>query len=150
MSKPDLTKCPASEGKQCVSLDKCNDEAILTNSVEPNFLNVRSDGHVDLDATHNLCGVDNKVCCTPKYIDPCKNKTKKPQYVPKCGQHNSMGEGLRINNPFSGKDATQFGEWPHACILYKKAQGGRDEKEYLGGASLIAPGIVVTVAHKVE
>ena len=147
----DVDECPASEGKQCVSLDKCNNEAILTNAVETSsLLDIRSDGHVDLNADANLCSVDNKVCCTPKDdIDLCSNKKKK-QYVHKCGRHNSQGEGLRISNPFSGKDATQFGEWPHACIVYKKTPQGRDVGEFLGGASLIAPGIVTTVAHKVE
>ena len=69
--------------------------------------------------------------------------------MPKCGQHNSQGVGLRISNPFYGKGATQFGEWPHACIVYKKTPQGRDAGEFLGGASLIAPGIVATATHKV-
>ena len=150
MTNPDLRRCPTSEGKQCLSLDKCNNEAILTNSIEPNFLNVDSDGHVHLDATQNLCSVDNKVCCTPKDNDPCNNDVRKPQYMPKCGQHNALGKGLRISNPSAGKSSTQFGEWPHACILFQKVGASRDERKYLGGASLIAPGIVITVAHKVE
>jgi len=147
MSNPSLSKCP--EGKQCVSLDKCNDEPIITNSVESTFLNVRSDGLVDIDASANLCPVDNKVCCTPRDVDSCKSNVRKPQYVPKCGKHNSQGEGIRISNPFSGKEATQFGEWPHACILYRKITGGRDDREFLGGASIITPGIVITATHKV-
>ena len=44
--------------------------------------------------------------------------------------------------------ATQFGEWPHVCMIMKKNTAGSDA--FLGGASLIAPGIVVTAAHKVK
>ena len=44
---------------------------------------------------------------------------------------------------------SKFGEWPHACIVYKKTPQGRDVGEFLGGASLIAPGIVATATHKV-
>ena len=47
-----------------------------------------------------------------------------------------------------GKFSTQFGEWPHVCMLMKKNAIGADA--FLGGASLIASGIVVTAAHKVK
>ena len=91
---------------------------------------------VPQDNTSN--GVPSKTCGT------------KAQYVPRCGQHNIDGSGLlRISNQIEGKEATQFGEWPHACVLYEKTPKGRDFATFLGGASLIAPGIVVTATHKV-
>ena len=77
-----------------------------------------------------------------------KNPTNKP-YPHKCGQRHALGHGLRISNPLNEKEATQFGEWPHACVLYVKTPFGRDSAQLLGGASLIAPGIVVTATHKV-
>ena len=81
---------------------------------------------------------------------PSKTCASKAQHVPRCGQHNIDGSGLlRISNLIEGKEATQFGEWPHACVLYKKTPFGRDSVQFLGGASLIAPGIVVTATHKV-
>ena len=86
---------------------------------------------------------DNKFNRGPS--KPCGSKA---QYVPRCGQHNIDGNGLRISNLIEGKEATQFGEWPHACILYRKKSGPQDSLEFLGGASLIAPGIVVTTTHK--
>ena len=88
---------------------------------------------------------DNKFNRGPS--KPCGSKA---QYVPRCGQHNIDGSGLlRISNQIEGKEATQFGEWPHACVLYEKTPKGRDFATFLGGASLIAPGIVVTATHKV-
>jgi len=147
-----VSECPAKEEKKCVALEQCNNEAILTNSLEQDdFYTVSEDGIVTVDAGHNLCEVDNEVCCTPKDpVDPCNKYESKRQYEPKCGQHNSNGAGLRITNPLGGKEQTQFAEWPHACIIYKKTTGGSQDKEFLGGASLISPGIVVTATHKVN
>ena len=45
--------------------------------------------------------------------------------------------------------STQHGEWPHACLLFDtspEVAGGL----FIGGASLIAPGVIITAAHKVE
>ena len=102
-----------------------------------------------IDAQANLCPVDDQVCCTPKKDEKdtkfCKTK---PQHIPTCGRRNLLGSGLRIINPVEGKEATQFGEWPHACILFRKTPNERDDLEFIGGASLIAPGIVITAAHK--
>ena len=145
--RPELSVCPKNEGKTCLSLNECADSAILTNSVSSSFLDIQESGLVDLDAEANLCPVDNQVCCTPQDKNP-KYCGTKAQYVPRCGQHNIDGNGLRISNLIEGKEATQFGEWPHACVLYEKTPFGRDSAQFLGGASLIAPGIVVTATHK--
>ena len=125
------------------------DSTILTSSAASSLINITENGIVDLDAQANLCEVDNEVCCTKKkqIPKPPVIKRKKP-YYPKCGQRNVLGHGVRIINPRNGKETTQFGEWPHACILYKKTPGKRDSLEFLGGASLIAPGIVITATHK--
>ena len=42
--------------------------------------------------------------------------------------------------------ATQPGEFPHMCIIYKIVNENR--LEYIGGGSLIARNKIVTVAHK--
>ena len=39
------------------------------------------------------------------------------------------------------------GEWPSMCGIYKKREEGI---EYLAGASLITPGVVLTAAHWVQ
>ncbi len=70
-----------------------------------------------------------------------------PTYIPKCGQHNPEGVGLNINNPIDAEIATQFGEWPHTCLLLEVRQ---NVEFFAGGASLIARGIVLTGATKVK
>ena len=64
--RPELSVCPKNEGKNCLSLNECDDSSILTNSVSSSFLDIRESGLVDLDAKANLCPVDNQVCCTPQ------------------------------------------------------------------------------------
>jgi hypothetical protein len=44
--------------------------------------------------------------------------------------------------------STQEGEWPYTCAIFKKNTKGNDE--FVGGATLIAPGVLVTAAHKIE
>merc|ERR1712156_811651 len=39
--------------------------------------------------------------------------------------------------------STQEGEWPHACLIF-------NEGAAIGGASLIAPGVLLTAAHLLE
>ena len=149
--KTPIPKCTDNVGKECLPIHKCGlDSTILTSSDNSSLINITENGIVDLDAQANLCEVDNEVCCTKKKLIPEQPpiiKRQKP-YYPKCGQRNILGSGVRVINPRNGKETTQFGEWPHACILYKKTPGKRDSMEFLGGASLIAPGIVITATHK--
>ena len=116
-----------------------------------------------IDHNISLCLGDDEICCSParripiEPINPGPNQVpktpivqviKQEPYKPKCGQHNEDGIGVRISNPQDMEFATQFGEWPHVCMIMKKNTAGSDA--FLGGASLIAPGIVVTAAHKVK
>ena len=69
-------------------------------------------------------------------------------YRQRCGRHNPGGLGVRIQNLDKFSGGTQFAEWPHMCaILRKSQQNGREINLYVGGASLIAPGILLTAAH---
>ena len=72
--------------------------------------------------------------------------TNKP-YEPKCGQHNPNDNELFVRVLGDGSIDTSFAEWPHVCILYFKNQ---TIEKFVGGASLIAPGVILTAAHKVE
>merc|ERR1711902_131777 len=62
---------------------------------------------------------------------------------------NQGGIGVRIQTSDNDyKSTTQFGEWPHMCAILKKGEvGGREVNFYVGGDSLIHPGIVLTAAH---
>jgi len=65
-----------------------------------------------------------------------------------CGRRNQWGVGLRIQG-FTD-DESQFGEWPHMCaVLSREIEDGFELLVFVGGASLVAPGAVLTAAHKV-
>ena len=57
----------------------------------------------------------------------------------------SHRDRIQIANQSAG--STQFGEWPHMCIILSQDYLG---DLYVGGASLIAPGILLTAAHVVK
>ena len=61
-----------------------------------------------------------------------------------CGIHNPEGVALAKQ---TGK-LTQRGEWPHICIMYNV--NIKNETSSIGGATLIAPGVLVTAAHELE
>ena len=63
--------------------------------------------------------------------------------APRCGIHTP--EGLALAR-VKGK-STQEGEWPHTCLMYHLESG---RPEYFGGATLIAAGVLITAAHKVQ
>ena len=65
-------------------------------------------------------------------------------FTPKCGFHTK--DGLALARVI-GK-STQEGEWPHTCLMYRLNNDQR--LEYFAGASLIAPGVLITAAHEVE
>ena len=83
-------------------------------------------------------------------------------FQPQCGRRNQLGLGVRIQNYKDGE--AQFGEWPHMCAVLKRevtitevevGYGGTEQREeeilvFVAGASLIAPGVVMTGAHKVK
>ena len=96
-----------------------------------------------LDHSLSICPGDLEICCKPKEQKVAKNLTS--VYKPRCGQHHPNGLGLRIENQVDGEFATQFGEWVHVCSINELGS-----EKLLGGASIIAPGVIITAAHKVE
>ncbi len=81
-----------------------------------------------------------------------EDKKAKDRYVPSCGRHNKNGVGIKVE----GAKTTQFGEWPHMCLVFKEGGAGdaggfvSAQNTFVCGASLIAPGMVLTAAHCVE
>jgi len=86
----------------------------------------------------------------PPYVPPVTTTTQAPAPLRRqCGRRNQGGIGVRIQTSDNDyKSTTQFGEWPHMCAILKKGEvGGKEVNFYVGGASLIHPGIVLTAAH---
>ena len=46
--------------------------------------------------------------------------------------------------------STNFGEWPYSCFLYDPTKEENTPDWYIGGATLLAPAVILTAAHKVE
>ena len=68
-----------------------------------------------------------------------------------CGLRN-QNVGVRISVG-SGIEEASFGEWPHMCLILRRVKNPVTETEevyYQAGASLIAPNVVLTAAHKVS
>ena len=126
---------------------------------------------VGIDKKASKCNGDLEVCCDERDIlIPAPRKPVKPrrpngggggrQSKSKCGVHNPDGIEIRVANQVSST-FTQFGEWPHMCMILRVSRrktGGPDgsfaspgffQESLVGGASLIAPGIVLTAAHKI-
>ena len=100
------------------------------------------------------------------YVAPAGKLQKLVKFQPQCGRRNRRGVGVSVGGYQDGE--AQFGEWPHMCAILKRdivtvevevegAYGGTEiveEEEtilvFVGGASLIAPGVVLTGAHKVQ
>ena len=80
--------------------------------------------------------------------EPTGEPTKKATAV--CGLRNIDGIGPKMLYEDSPIRKAQFGEWPHMCTVLKLIDiGGTKYKAYSGGASLIAPNVVLTAAHTV-
>ena len=77
--------------------------------------------------------------------------TFRPEQIPEpevwpiieCGIHNEYGVSQNDVKQRIRGISSQEGEWPHACIIFHKGQ-------LIGGASLIAPKVLVTAAHILE
>ena len=148
-----VDKCEDLEGYECMDYTQCNpDKLVETCSNQPlidlrtNFVSIPEYedelGVTVVDIAKSPCKQPNQVCCQPG-----KATIKPPANEIKCGIHNPNG----LNNvKYVSSDPTkpvfsQFGEWPHACMVLKT-----DTEEFLGGASLIALKIVITAAHIVR
>ena len=64
-------------------------------------------------------------------------------FTPKCGRHNSVGVGVNVAGTSSRE--SEFAEWPHMCRVVSAVDG--DGRAAAFGASLIAPGVLLTAAH---
>ncbi|XP_040570233.1 phenoloxidase-activating factor 2-like [Lepeophtheirus salmonis] len=149
----------ADQDYKCVPYYNCEDGEIVTDG--GGLIDIRSSFAAVLDPASSKCPGYLEVCCrhpdfstnSPQTItpEPVTQPPKPRTYIPECGRRNVGGVGVRIqNNKYKG--STQFGEWPHMCaVLEVQAVAyGEDINKYVCGASLIAPGVVLTGAHCVD
>ena len=95
---------------------------------------------------------------TPLPEQPKTSNTIDTGLKSKCGRHNPDGVRVKV----AAIETTQFGEWPSMCLMLRSGFSSIDQRNsgtsttqrfqesFLGGASLIAPGIAITAAHKIE
>ncbi|XP_040570521.1 phenoloxidase-activating factor 2 [Lepeophtheirus salmonis] len=149
----------ADQDYKCVPYYTCEDGEIVTDG--GGLIDIRSSFAAVLDPASSKCPGYLEVCCRhPDFStnapqtttpEPVTQPPKPRSYVPECGRRNVGGIGVRIqNNKYKG--STQFGEWPHMCALLEVLKGayGEDINKYACGASLIAPGVILTGAHCVD
>jgi hypothetical protein len=130
---------------------QCRDGHIITDGVGLIDIRFGADATSDsavLDPINSKCPGMLEVCCKDPDLTP---PPPAPRHVAKCGVRNNNGLYANIQN--AGKEVTQFGEWPHMCAVLELVQvetgyGGQETvQEFKCGASLIAPGIILTAAH---
>jgi hypothetical protein len=148
-------------GYKCTDFDLCNAETILEKDVEstadmlfegPNLIETNPFGGITINTALSPCNNPQKVCCQPNPIS--KKPITPPEPYTSCGVHNPQGlkrGGVAVKyEPSTGKQVTsQEGEWPHTCLILMIDNGGLQET-LIGGASLIAPKVAVTAAHKIR
>ena len=141
-------KCEDLEGYKCLDFLQCDPNKLvktcpnrIKDTVDKLF-DIDDFGGVTVDIAKSPCQDHNKVCC-----QAIKKPIPPPSKPITCGVHNSNGLA-RVKYVSSDPNKpvfSQFGEWPHACIVLKAAN-----EEFIGGASLITPKTVVTAAHIVK
>jgi len=107
---------------------------------------------------NSLCQRDLEVCC--KKIDPPEETDSPPKiptvpsvkpFKPQCGRRNRPGVYGNVANKATDPSYAQFTEWPHMCALYEcEEEDCKKVGNLIGGASLIAPNVLLTAAHSVE
>jgi len=127
----------------CHILQKCNLDLPVYKSGSDDLLSIIGES-LKIDEKINKCDKENEICCSPLEGTP----TSRPPRELGCGRRNPNGLSTEAKNPQDGDRSTNLGEWPFVCLLYKKGSFGIDS--LIGGASLLAPGVVLTAAHKIE
>jgi secreted trypsin-like serine protease len=138
------------QGYECVPYYQCHNGTIITDG--GGLIDIRN-GFGILSPEDSKCPGFLDVCCLdPDFVPPPPPPVVK--HVPKCGQRNEHGLGVRIQG--FKEHESQFGEWPHMCAVLAEElvvpdPGHAGEPQsvnlYQCGGSLIAPGVILTAAH---
>ena len=159
---PSIENCEdTGEGYECLDFDECDPDTFLAKdeqAIADNLFQKRKKRNLlELNLFGDITvNTDKSPCKNPVHLCCKKNKVKvQPPPAPvRCGVHNQFGlkrGGVGVSFSYSnGKPVTsQEGEWPHTCLILKIDKGLKREN-LLGGASLIAPKVIVTAAHIVR
>lgn len=104
-------------------------------------------GVVDLKF-NGMCPDLEDVCCLSPIPTAVPTPTPRP-HTPRCGTINTNGVILNFQG-FPDNQA-QFGQFPWIAALKTLRRLANDpENGYIGGGSLVRPGVVMTAAHKVH
>merc|ERR1719410_900207 len=137
--------CSYFPGYACVPHFQCsNNGKVITDGA--GLMDVRSKRSVR--AEDGKCPGLQDVCCLedPDLVPPPAPLIIKKEYQPKCGRRNVHGVGSKSRTPKSELDTeAEFGEWPHMCMVLHDPEPNANN--YLCGASLIAPGALLTSAN---
>jgi len=138
-------RCQDSSGYRCTQIQNCRlDQGILKSAANPLITGTRDS--ILINNTISKCEKQDEVCCKHKRTITDSGDKPLPPHTPRCGTHNPTGLGSEATQPQDGERSTSFGEWPFTCLLYGKEDAKLDT--LIGGASLIAPGVLVTATHK--
>merc|ERR1712025_503174 len=144
-------------GYECVPYYHCHNGTIITDG--SGLIDIRN-GFGVLTPEDSKCPGFLDVCCKdPDFVPPPPPKIK---YQPQCGRRNKNGLGVRIQG--FKESESQFGEWPHMCAILHEKVVEREGSDGYGasstvqetislyqcGASLIAPGVLLTAGHCVD
>ncbi|XP_052745787.1 phenoloxidase-activating factor 2-like [Bicyclus anynana] len=88
-----------------------------------------------------ICCPRNRIRTTP--VVPPINPTTG------CGYSN-IGAGVFRQTGTTASGRADFAEFPWMVALLKKTDGVWNDKDYIGGGTLISPSVVLTAAHKVD
>jgi len=158
----------ADYGYTCAPIWTCKNQRIITDG--KGIIDVRSSVEEEeegcysntgtIDVTDKKCPKTDEVCCkNPNFrATKCPKLIKKDEGEPKgpvtgrdperpenwetCGRNGTGGLILTGTDDLA---TAQPGEFPHMCVIYRIISG---QRVYVGGASLIAPNKLLTVAHK--
>ncbi|KAI4458059.1 serine protease-related [Holotrichia oblita] len=140
------------EGKKvCVPYYRCDSE---TNTVTPEeVINTTGEGVIDIRENANECENFLDVCCNLPVGGVLPTTSPTPPVTPVlkpslCGIRNENGLDFKITG---NTNEAEYGEFPWMLALLKVDFNPEiDRTQFICGASLIAPSVVLTGAHCVN
>ncbi|XP_045505828.1 phenoloxidase-activating factor 2-like [Colias croceus] len=139
---------PTAKSGECITKDQLRGRCVKPSECADNA----SDEEIDLTAIGVYRALDCHYLlkCCPRKLIITKPATKPPPVTvaPRVGCGWPMPDLTNIRT--TGTDYASFGDFPWMVALLRKTSKIWEQKDYLGGGSLIHPWVVMTTAHKVS